>query len=174
MTAPTVFSIVCIALGIVFMFAGLAKIMSFSAFRLVLAEFEFVPTRFITVLASAIIVVECMLGLAFLTGTALSVTLILGLCVNGMFTLVTHSTGSSEESHACFCFGHDGVRTNSWKSGIRTALILGGAATALLIWYFAPNVVARSMTLEIGAIASVLVLVLAWFTDIPDLLSVSQ
>lgn len=74
------------------------------------------------------------------------------------------------ESSSCFCFGFDGVRANSWKNGIRTFLILGGTATALMMWCIAPQFKLPALSFETGLLALVLILLLAWLPDLPDLL----
>lgn len=166
----TLFSIIITALGLAFVYAALAKIKSFKHFQLAIAGYTFLPTSVVRPLSFGIILLECLLGLALLIGIAIGFTLAMSCFMTAGFAIVAHTAAISNESSACFCFGFDGVRANSWKNGIRTFLILGGTATALMMWYFAPQFKLPSLSLETGLLAWVLIMLLAWLSDLPDLL----
>ena len=164
------FSIVCITLGLAFVHAGLAKLKSFTHFRLFIAEFDFVPAGMVGILSISIVALECLFGASLLVGWSVNIVLFACLCFSGALSTISHISRDTIEKSACFCFGHDGVLANSWKSAIRTFLILGGTSLALVIWYLTPNLEPLPISIETILTAFVVVLLCSWFSDIPDLL----
>lgn len=167
----TVFSVLCLCLGIVLLTASIAKLRSIASFRHVVSNLKFVPERLAQGLSITVIGAEFVLGIGFIFGISLSATLWTCLGLILAMTILSRLSNVPRTELQCFCFGQDGVLANSWKSFLRTSFLISGTVVGIILSYSLPEVQLQPPKVETVAIAFVIVLFLALLTDIPETLS---
>lgn len=161
------FSVLCLSLGFVLIYAGVAKLKSFKEFKIAVSDLELVQESWVGLVSISVIVTELILGLVVVLGIKLRTTLLISLGVTITMYLVSRLSGKLDTHSPCLCFGADGVLVTSWKSKARTALLIVGTAVALVGAYQFPTEYQLILSLESVALTLSSLLILSWALDFP-------
>lgn len=160
------FTVLCFSLGLVLVYASLAKVRTVQAFLDTVRDLTNLSDLWVRMISYGVIVVELALGISFVFGFVPLVTFWVCLAVMlAMMGVSRFNTGSETEA-LCLCFGQDGVRANSWKSISRSILILVGTGAGLLMVHLQPETRLMPISFDIIALSLVVILLSAWLTDI--------
>jgi len=119
-----------IAIGIVFLLAGLTKLRHPAVFKKAIVEFDILPRYLAHPTAILILIAELSIGLGHLTDRYLHVAVLVGLAILSVFGIAVFASLARKRKHSCHCFG-DSSEPVSFYTLIRLFL-LGAAELSLL------------------------------------------
>lgn len=168
-----------LAVGLVFLWACLAKLRSPQALVSGLVSYDMLPEMFIRPFAVLLVSTEGLIAVSHLSGYLLpvaSVAAVALLCGSVGVVLVVLKKGRTVR---CVCFGADGAETISSKTLIRVLGLLCVETGFIAGRTFAEesprisSIMAEGIGLEMLC-AVALIMVLAWFSWIPTLLKLQR
>ena len=116
------------AIGLCFAYATLAKTMTFASFEEGVASYELLRPAWIRPVSVAVIAVEALIAISFLTRFALLLGATVTVVLLMVFALVTQSARQRGVTVACMCFGPGSVESTAAKNLARVALLALGVA----------------------------------------------
>ncbi|MCY3627456.1 MAG: hypothetical protein F4039_08440 [Gammaproteobacteria bacterium] len=163
-----VFEVLYLSLGLVFLYAGVAKVKDFQELLLAIEHQQFIPEFMTKNVALIVVGIELILALGFIFGVFLSVTLWTSLVMIIGITILSRIFQTGEKQNDCMCFGQDEVLLKSWKSWSRAILMIAGVCVGIVLFYLLPEVDPLSMSLDTLLISLIVLLLLSWVTDIAE------
>ncbi|MDE0092914.1 MAG: hypothetical protein OXO49_00175 [Gammaproteobacteria bacterium] len=169
-----IFSVLCLTIGLVLLYASISKIKDIRVFRLAIENIQTIPKCMVKGVAVIVIGTEFILGMGFTFGIFLSLMFWVSLGLMVAMILFSRLDESVHEHSLCLCFGQDGVLMKSWKSQSRMILLLVGVCTGLIFLYVLPEPKLVSFSTETLLAALVLLLLLSWMTDIGEVMALTD
>lgn len=114
------------AVGLCFAYATLAKSAAFANFAEGVASYQLLRPAWIRPVSMAVIAIEALIAVSFLSGMALFLGAIVTAVLLTVFAIVTESARQRGLTVACMCFGPGEVESTAAKTLARVALLALG------------------------------------------------
>lgn len=170
-------TVVQLAVGSVFMWAGFSKLLHPFAFARGASQYDMLPGGGGFVAALLVIPVELGIGLAHVTGWCAAAAAKFGIVMLVLFLIVVCRQLLMGRVMPCYCFGAEGSELLSWKSVVRLIVMSLGEVVVVRRSSLIPSslvevVRAEGLGVSITALtfAVCLCVACAWILDITELL----
>jgi putative oxidoreductase len=124
MIALLFFLAIRLFIGALFLYSGAQKLRDIQAFRQAIATFQLLPTWGVGLLARILPGIECLLGIALLTGIFTLPAEILLLVLLLLFSGALLSAWIRKKAISCGCFGRSEQRTRVLPALLRNLLLI--------------------------------------------------
>jgi Methylamine utilisation protein MauE len=174
-----------LALGVTFLLAAAPKLHRPRAFAETVRDYGIVPGRGAVALAPVLVLLECFLTLAFLTGWAADVAVVLAAATVVVFAAAVAFNLRRGRIVSCGCFGDPAERI-SVRTLARLGVLLGGCVLlAVATRATGADLVtigslpsggdgALASAVELGAGAAALVVSVLWLLSLPELAAIAR
>jgi uncharacterized membrane protein YphA (DoxX/SURF4 family) len=119
--------VVRIALGVVFLYAGIIKIADPAAFAGSVAAYQIMPYALNYLVAAVLPWVEALCGLLLVIGYRVRAASAIIIAMNLVFIVALGSTIARGLDIDCGCFRQGGEKTSAWVAILRDLVFLAGA-----------------------------------------------
>lgn len=168
-TIPELVSIVSMAMGLVFGYAVVSKLLDVPALVEGIRDYEIVPARLAWILAWTLIAAESLIALAHLTGVGLRFVVPGTLVLLSIFFAVTARLLIRADNRPCLCFGAHREDPVDISSLVRISILWLAEASMNLVYdnsLFGGTGSAQRL-LEIFLLAALVVTTATWWLSLP-------
>jgi uncharacterized membrane protein YphA (DoxX/SURF4 family) len=128
--------LICLGLGLVFIYAGIVKLMDPKAFARIISHYDLIPSVFLPVAAIGLPVLELLAGIGIILAVRGSLTLTFSLLI--LFVTVLWSGILKNLDVDCGCFSAEDLKSQAglWQALYRDLVMIGAAVFLYLFRWF--------------------------------------